>query len=379
MPNGIMMNILGPSSNEPSRQIESIQFLRFIAALIVVIYHASLAMDVYGLNDKSYNYFANIFSIGESGVHIFFVISGFIMVYTTVNSPRNHQTVFLFLYRRAARIYPIYWICCLFYLVIHIYVLEPHNLDIIKLVKALLLWPGYSAGIIGPGWTLSYEIYFYVCFGLTLFFSPVPALIALTIAMSVAILSGIALGSSRIEMQVLTNPLLVEFLAGAWIAMFCLSRHQISTKVTDLLIGAALILFAVPVWFDLGIPSVLRMGLPSALIILGLVQRERQGRLPNFVRDWSRLGDQSYSLYLLHNLVLDLVFITLVSLGATASFGWLWAFAGIIASLFVSRYIHLWLEAPVHRKLAHLGTKRMSISGSENVLQPEKAKCKLQI
>jgi exopolysaccharide production protein ExoZ len=355
---------LPPPAKALKQQVESIQFLRFFAAFIVVVYHAELALKVYDLSGFSYVDLTDFFAIGQSGVHIFFVISGFVMIYTTKGMDRGYRSVVIFLYRRFARIYPIYWICCILYLLFHATLLKNSNMDAVSIVKALALWPGYSSGIIGPGWTLSYEIYFYICFSLTLFFPVVPALIAMTIAMSAIVVLGAVFELRGTELHVLTNPLLLEFLLGAWIAMVDPSRYRISKRLPDLMIGAALVMFLVPAGFDAqDVPSVLSLGVPSALIVLGLVLLERQGRLPNWVRSWSNQGNGSYSLYLLHNLVIDLVLTGLVALGAVAAFGWLWGIAAIVASCIASNYVHLWLEKPVHRYLAGLQLRPAPTTG----------------
>jgi exopolysaccharide production protein ExoZ len=51
----------------------------------------------------------------------------------------------------------------------------------------------------------------------------------------------------------------------------------------------------------------LSWGIPSALLITGSVFRERAGGVPRPVQGLSFLGDSSYSLYLLHLLVIDLL------------------------------------------------------------------------
>jgi exopolysaccharide production protein ExoZ len=338
--------------------VHSIQLLRFFAAFIVVVYHTSLALDVYGMSSLSGANFADFFALGEAGVHIFFVISGFIMVYTTIESDRGYNSAAVFMYRRFIRIYPIYWVVCIFYVIFHYSLLQPYDISISDFLKALMLWPGYSAKIIGPGWTLSYEIYFYLCFSVTLLVPAISGLIALTIGMLFLIILGFVFDLRSKELQVLTNPLLLEFLLGAWIAVFCLSRYRLPTRLADLSIAVAVIMFLVPAWLDVGsVPSVLLMGGPSALLILGCVMRERDGRLPSFVRSWSALGNGSYSLYLLHNLTIDLVLLGLVALGATAALGWLWAIVAIAVSCIAASYIHQRIEKPAHRHLAGINYK----------------------
>ncbi|MFQ1045286.1 acyltransferase family protein [Acinetobacter sp. NIOH-H-8] len=59
----------------------SVQFLRGIAALMVVISHTSFKGQQYSVDTLQW------YHIGGSGVDLFFIISGFIMCYTTYNRP----------------------------------------------------------------------------------------------------------------------------------------------------------------------------------------------------------------------------------------------------------------------------------------------------
>ena len=84
--------------------LTNIQLLRFLAALSIVFYHA---VPVFRLQDRG-SLFEWVQFVGFSGVDVFFVISGFIMWYTT--HERNGRAFALgFLKRRLARIYTGYW------------------------------------------------------------------------------------------------------------------------------------------------------------------------------------------------------------------------------------------------------------------------------
>ncbi|HFV9236088.1 TPA: acyltransferase family protein, partial [Acinetobacter baumannii] len=82
--------------------IKSIQYLRGLAALAVVLHHASGAILVhYAVNQKDF------YSWGAGGVDLFFIISGFIMMYITFGKEVNVRD---FLYKRVIRIYPIFYV-----------------------------------------------------------------------------------------------------------------------------------------------------------------------------------------------------------------------------------------------------------------------------
>ena len=144
--------------------VRSIQFLRFIAASLVVLSHSVLAADHYfaGSIPPSTIYLTNF---GASGVHIFFVISGFVMVYTSFRKNSEFSSE-VFLTRRFIRIFPIFWIYAAMYMLAHQTVLQTYDLSVQDIFKSLLLLPGHSSSIIGPGWTLSFEVYFYICFAI---------------------------------------------------------------------------------------------------------------------------------------------------------------------------------------------------------------------
>lgn len=344
-----------------SGNVVSIQFLRFVAAFIVVLYHAGLAGRDYALLGPAYDGLLNVSIAGEAGVHIFFVISGFIMVYATRNHENTLGSVREFLFRRFARIYPIYWLYCGFYLFFHVLFWNQYSQGPVETVKTLALWPGFSAGIIGPGWTLSYEVFFYLVFGLCFLLPRIQSRLALTALLIGLIVGGNVFGVSGRAMQVLTNPLLLEFLMGVWIAHLALSRYKLPPVLgTIALYGALAIFLAVIVAGIPPIPTVIMWGVPSALLVLGVALRERAGLVPQWVRRAAPLGDGSYSLYLVHNLVLDLTLVTVVALGAGPSLGLLWTLLAAGLACVVAHFAYERLERPLHRALL----KRRSRAGS---------------
>jgi exopolysaccharide production protein ExoZ len=80
------------------RKFDSIQYLRAVAALAVVLYHAG------GLRH------GDTFAVGAAGVDIFFVISGFVMWSTSSAHPQSAREFFI---RRLARVAPMYWLLTL--------------------------------------------------------------------------------------------------------------------------------------------------------------------------------------------------------------------------------------------------------------------------
>jgi exopolysaccharide production protein ExoZ len=287
------------------KTVHSIQFLRFVAAALVVYFHANVALKLsypWIVSDR-FDYFA---SFGASGVHIFFVISGFVMFYTSFKKGSSEFSSTAFLLRRVIRIYPIYILYALCSLFFYQMLGQGYQLTAGQIVGSLLLIPGYSSYIIGPGWTLSYEVYFYFCFAVIMALGSIRGLSTLTLFFATSIVVGIALDIDQPIIHVVTNPLLLEFVLGAWIAYYLLSEFRIHPMVANVMIVAGLGGFSIGLvagysrW-----PSTVVWGFPSALLVGGLVFREFGNHSLKLIEKISFLGDSSYSLYLLHVMLID--------------------------------------------------------------------------
>lgn len=144
-----------------------IQYLRGIAVSWVIIYHAMAMIAVS-------SYFP--YPVGSFGVDIFFVISGFIMWITTT---QKEITPISFFKARLFRVFPLYWIFTVVLLISIFAVpsafINQRSFDIAFMIKSFFLIPTYNpdVGDITPvytiGWTLVYEMFFYIIFALSLF------------------------------------------------------------------------------------------------------------------------------------------------------------------------------------------------------------------
>lgn len=284
--------------------VYSIQLLRFIAATLVVLFHAQQTISAHitpaVLPKENY-----LFGFGAVGVHIFFVISGFIMVLTSVQPGKPYQAG-KFFKRRLLRIYPIYWICVVAYVSVHALLGTPYNLTTEQALGALLLWPSEAAQFIGPAWTLTYEMFFYICFGFAMMLSLTRGLIVLFVVFGALIATGHFVEVPNYNLVVITSPLLAEFLAGAaigWLTQKNLLPERRGLELT--LLGAGLFVAGIVADYTRW-PTPMIWGVPSAVLVLGLVCWERGRGVSAFARRMSRLGDSSYVLYLIHILVITL-------------------------------------------------------------------------
>jgi exopolysaccharide production protein ExoZ len=284
-------------------RIESIQFLRFVAATIVVLYHSTVELGPHMAGDNQ-SALLRYTRIGAVGVHLFFVISGVIMVFTTYKGGRQMLSPGAFLLRRLIRIFPIYWLYCALYLVI-----SSGPIDFGANLSALLLIPPFSAMIIGPGWTLSYELYFYFAFAIALSLRKLKLVltsVALCFFASIGLRVLFFHPNNLSPLDVATNPLLIEFILGTWIGAMLVANRRLPCLLADAMTAVGICGLALWLIFDLGsLPSLITWGIPSALIVGGMAFREQ--RIGSFgLRRLSALGDSSYSLYLIHMLLLTL-------------------------------------------------------------------------
>jgi exopolysaccharide production protein ExoZ len=344
------------SFGDKPRQIHSIQWLRGLAAMAVVLLHASGTIQKYHISIPWFKDWA----WGRSGVDLFFLISGFIMVYTTRNMNHGIETTLRFWGRRFIRIAPPYWI--LTTVAVAISVLSPAMTDYRPSVDHIIA--SYSfipwldlRGIAEPpvrvGWSLNFEAFFYLMFGLALLLPRrwLPA--ALLIWATMSVLLGLVMGAAGPIPTMLTSPLLLEFVAGAMIACLWLKGRILPVwlGLIAVVVGLAAIYqldrFA-PAW-----PEAVKFGIPSILILAGAVGIEHHLRFPER-SFFESLGNWSYSIYLTHVLslacfgkiavalkvyeFLPSVVILLVDLGFVVA-------VGAAMSLLVERPLHDWMFA----------------------------------
>ena len=145
-------------------KIQNIQALRGIAVLSVVFFHLLTIEQKYG---GSKTILPDLLQFGMFGVDLFFVISGFVMVTVTRGKFQILKQASRFIYHRAARIYPTYWVYSI--LVLIVFLLQPSWVNNSQgnqanILASFLLFPSQTLPLVMVGWTLIHEIYFYLVF-----------------------------------------------------------------------------------------------------------------------------------------------------------------------------------------------------------------------
>jgi peptidoglycan/LPS O-acetylase OafA/YrhL len=270
-------------------KLESIQILRGIAAMLVVFYHAR-AWELQLITEAGgaeMPWMGGLFTNGYAGVDLFFVISGFIMVYVTGKTPPGGKSAGAFLFARALRIYPIWWIFAglmtVYMLLVHggagVDAAGAHAISrseplIPYLVKSFLLLPQSEHPILGVGWTLVHEMYFYVVFAGMLMVPRKlwPVLLggwfAIVLAGSLLGLSDTIAGNI---IELITYPMTAEFIMGAGVGLLVTSGRRWKPGVMTLLgtlgLLTSLCLQGLETTFTLGWGRVLWFGVPCAVLV----------------------------------------------------------------------------------------------------------------
>ena len=159
--------VTSPGGSAPAR-LDGLQALRAFAAVGVVLFHANnyfLPMVILRGEDAG-----NVWRVGQHGVELFFVLSGFLMMRLHGGEIGAPGRAAAFLARRFARIFPFYWLVLA--AVVLGLALEPRfgaaRLSAASLAGSALLLPGAGEMVMRVAWTLQHEAMFYAAFALVI-------------------------------------------------------------------------------------------------------------------------------------------------------------------------------------------------------------------
>ncbi|MGG6892836.1 MULTISPECIES: acyltransferase family protein [Rhizobium] len=280
------------------KTLHGIQYLRAFAALAVVLFHAA---------ERSGGHFR----IGAAGVDIFFVISGFIM---WTMSERRPVTPLQFVLDRLQRIAPSYWIVTAIMIGGAVVGLFPSMKLTASHIFGSLLFipvrsPSASNGEIWPilvqGWTLNFEMFFYVIFAACLFLPRRLRLGSLIGVFAAFVIVGAITHPESPLLVTYTRPIILEFVAGA-----VLGQLWLKGTIPGFGLGLALMVASIAGFAAIEILGLefneLTCGPLAIALVLGMVSVERSGRLQE-IPPLTYLGNASYSIYLWHTLAISVI------------------------------------------------------------------------
>lgn len=299
-------------------KIKTIHYLRGIAALLVVCFHIREYINgVYAQQNLG----DLLFLSGASGVDLFFIISGFII---TMSTDKKHETTRTFIIKRIFRIYPIFIVSLIIFISINnVYPLN----EIIR--SALLLHKNYEApapfygyNILYPAWTLTYEVYFYIVFFVSMYLSKnnVVTLASLMLAVPVLCLQAYFNGDVSLAadtninvdihflgsiLKIMASPMMFEFIYGMVLyKIYNLMEKYKNANITIIsvfLAGLYFCMFFSGYRFGYG---PVNFGLWALVLLIGCLLYERFNSVADY-KVLNALGDYSYSMYLSHAFIIS--------------------------------------------------------------------------
>ena len=287
-----------------SNKLEGIQILRGYAAMLVVVTHLWSA----GLVSSALRFSR----IGGLGVDIFFIISGFIMCYSLRDRVHPGDSV-QFLKKRVIRVYPIYLLVLIPFVVQYL-ARNMGSVDPLLVIGNLLLAPSFSGSpeyrmLVGPAWTLTYELFFYLLFAGAMLssaskdraiYTVMTAIILLVALVNLLGVKGDRLQWSNFQ-YIVGDTLLFNFVIGC-ACYFVWRKYGRAVFSFWTALAAALVLTVVSLGLSkFGLPRILSLGLPAGAIVLVFLFAEFEKR--NLTKPLLFLGSASYSIYLVHAVI----------------------------------------------------------------------------
>ncbi|MDC7888415.1 acyltransferase family protein [Escherichia coli] len=301
-------------------KLNSIQVMRGIAALMVVGFHYRTSLNgVYAQTNLGDLLFLN----GAFGVDLFFIISGFIIVYSTKNKVEN--TPLSFFIKRLFRIYPVYIIALSLLLMGVFWDFSTGSFpqtwfdwkDIVKsylFITSDMSQPGpfYGYGLLYPSWTLIYEVYFYFVFMMCLMVSHRYRTLLTVVTITSVVIFGQLIFSGGITLDPYTvsvgetkrlidhakfiiNPIVFDFIIGVVFAEAYIAISKDSYKKNTIgIIAVAFVIYslsALLTQYKSG-HGVMNGGMIASFLFAGLVIIENRHDI-EFPRFFCHLGDLS--------------------------------------------------------------------------------------
>jgi exopolysaccharide production protein ExoZ len=332
--------------------IFSVQYLRFIAAFMVVLSHSLFSLSSHWPDqwpdDPSHQ-----FVMGAAGVDIFFVISGFIMVFIT---DRKERTALDFVWHRLARVVPPYWAVTIFLglTILSVPGAFQTRLELAHFTASLLFLPyphptvNETLPLYIPGWTLNYEFFFYTLFAIALAINAKARALLTSFALVTLVAAGQIWPLDNFVYAFYTSPVLIEFIYGMIIGQLVVigATAQRGTSVALIFLGIAAFLIVAQAWpmSRLSGARPIVWGLPAALLVAGAVFWETD-KSARPIKVFVVLGDASYAIYITHAIVLGPLFKVLERAGMTRSLSL--AFAGAAIAVGAGVAFHFMIERPL--------------------------------
>jgi peptidoglycan/LPS O-acetylase OafA/YrhL len=300
-----------PNYSKSPKRLNLIQVFRGLAAILVVFAHTDLIFN----QNLNQDFLFKIFTFGGSGVDFFFVLSGFIIFYVHRYEIGNPNRLKPFLFKRITRIYPLYWVILLSKISASLFFAYDSDISqrsIGEFVKAFLLFPLdrhiLSTSFLGVSWTLTFEVLFYILFGLLIWLKPKlarPIIATWLLGVILHFIGVIKLPEKNLLLQYLFADYNLEFVMG-FLAAYILLKSKINYEMLLISLGAFMYTLSAINYLYRFIETspVMTFGISSTLLILGATSLELKKTInvPNLLL---YIGNASYSIFLMHGFFIN--------------------------------------------------------------------------
>ncbi len=357
----VSVSDIGTSAAQAAPQrLLLVQALRAVAVLFVIISHAM--HELYAFASESAVPFDEKLFPGDFGVDLFFVISGFIMIYVSRDSFGKPGAAIDFVIRRLIRIVPLYWLMTS--VMIAIVVLMPSAVDTatddpMGWLSSYFFIPfarasdGMMRPVLGLGWSLNYEMFFYALFAVGLLFSRRIAIAWVIAAMAVTWIAAHTLQSPPAWIGFLGMSVIFEFAAGMVLGLAYIHRQRLPFwfSVCGLVAGVLLLAMA-PAFSDhVEEHRHIYYGIPAVLFVSFAVLSGSELRLP-LLAPLVHIGEASYATYLTHPFILGGLALLVWKSGMLATVPFVFVAGGYLAiavflCLTVGQKVHSLVDLPL--------------------------------
>jgi exopolysaccharide production protein ExoZ len=339
---------------------ETIQVLRFIAALMVIILHSTF------YTSERLDSSTIVYDQGYNGVSLFFVISGFVMIISSEKLIENQRGWMIFAVKRIIRIVPIYWIITGYKILVLVFAssLVLHTrLDFGFILKSVFFIPainreGMFRPFYGVGWTLNFEMFFYLLFTISLALKVRPIILLSIVLIPLSVLSFFKTPDWPVALRFYADPIILNFLYGMIIAKLILHGVKVPRKlaIPAILLGLTIMFFPTGIFSVISYLSYnpIATNIATFLVVYGGASIENYwGKKAPYLLVF--LGTASYSLYLVHPSIspsaptlLKMLHLHSVFMSVTL---------GVIGSILVGVVFYRFFEKPVTKFLTSLVQK----------------------
>lgn len=332
----------------------SVQCLRGVAALLVVLFHLRIVEARFGAGEPLLPSFVRF---ADAGVDLFFVISGFVMVTVASGRYGSPAQAGRFLARRTWRIVPPYWFYTTLVVVLMLVAPDAVNSSYADqgIVASYLLWPQAQLPLLTVGWTLIHEMYFYLAMAVAIAFLRERHLPVFLLCWATLVTIGqVALADGAHPVTaLLLNAMTLEFIGGALVAVYW---RRLGTRMSVAWVALGAMGFATGLFVldQAGTQApgpVLRtllFGTAGVLVVAGAATLERLDRwqAPRWL---ATVGEASYSLYLSHVFVISAAgrLWHWSGLNTTGTQHALFVLATLLACIVAGQVSYRWLELPL--------------------------------